>query len=477
MPAPNPTTRQKNRPMRQTIPAQDEMLFLPLGGAGEIGMNLTVYGHDGAWIAVDLGITFGGDGFPDHPVLMPNPSFLSARRGRLAGLVLTHGHEDHLGALPHLWQRLRCPVYATPFTAALARSKLARAHIEDEPVVEIPLASRFQAGPFTLEFISMTHSIPEPNALLISTRAGAVLHTGDFKLDDRPVIGRSYDHRRLHALRFEPLLALVGDSTNATVPGRTGSESELFQPLLEIARQTPGRVVATAFASNIARLTTLARVAEASGRRFGVVGQAMERMVATARSTGYWPEDLPPLVDGRHLGHLPREEVFAACTGSQGEPRSALARLARDSHPDLLLDAGDAVVFSSRMIPGNERSVERLQTQLRGQGVRVITDHDAHVHVSGHPAQEDLRRLYQWVQPPLAIPVHGTPRHLAAHAEIALDCHVPKVCMVQNGDLCRLSADRIEKLDQIETGRLSLRPDGRLAKVPPEVLEAMRQGD
>ncbi len=456
------------------IPARGECLFLPLGGTGEIGMNLTLYGHDGAWIAVDMGITFGGDDFPDHAVMMPDPAFIAARRERLAGIVLTHGHEDHVGALPYLWKRLRCPVYATPFTAALARTKLARAGIDDAPLVEISPGERFQIGPFAVEYIVMTHSIPEPNTLLIGTPVGAVLHTGDWKLDDRPVVGRGYDHSRLSALRREPLLAMVCDSTNAMVPGRTGFEGDLYEPLLELGAEAAGRIVVTAFASNIARLVTLARVARSLGRRFGVVGPAMEHMVAVARATGHWPDDLPELVEARHIGHLPRSEVFAACTGSQGEPRSALARLAQDLHRDLSLDAGDTVVFSSRVIPGNERAVARIHQRLRETGVHLVTDADARVHVSGHPAQEDLRQLYEWVQPPAVIPVHGTPRHLAANAELAAACHVPHACVVQNGDICRLSRAGIQKLDGIETGRLFVQPDGRLAPVPKDILREMR---
>ncbi|MGY6216089.1 ribonuclease J [Methylolobus aquaticus] len=456
-------------------PASDETLFVPLGGTGEIGMNLNLYGHDGWWLAVDVGITFGGDDFPDYDVMMADPAFIAHRRERLAGVVLTHAHEDHLGALPYLWRRLRCPVYATPFTAALARFKLARAGIEDAPVTEIGLGERFEVGPFAVEYIGMTHSIPEPNALLITTACGAVLHTGDWKLDDDPVIGRRYDHRRLLSLRREPLLAVVCDSTNAVVPGSTGSESSLFAPLREVAEQSQGRVLVTAFSSNIARLVTLARVAESVGRRFGVIGPAMERMVAFARGAGYWPDDLPDLVDPRHLGFLPPGEVLAACTGSQGEATSALARIATDRHPYLLLDPRDTVIFSSRMIPGNERSVERLQAHLKQHGVEVVTDADAHVHVSGHPAEADLRRLYDWVRPPAVIPVHGTPRHLAANAAIATDCHVPTACVIENGDVCRLAKTGPEVLGQVDVGRLRVAADGQLSRVPADVLRSMRR--
>ncbi|MBS1214077.1 MAG: metallo-beta-lactamase family protein [Proteobacteria bacterium] len=399
--------------MQSLAPDRGELLFLPLGGTGEIGMNLTLYGHDGAWIVVDLGITFGGDDFPQHPILMADPAFVAARRQRLAGILLTHGHEDHIGALPYLWQRLRCPIYATPFTAALARSKLARAGVDDAPVTEVALGGRIAVGPFTVEFITLTHSIPEPNALLIQTPVGSVLHTGDWKLDDRPIVGRGYDYLRLHALRREPLLAMVCDSTNAMVPGRTGSEADLFAPLLELGKQAKARIVVTAFASNVARLVTLARVAKALGRRFGM-------------------------------------------------------------HRDLLLDPRDMVIFSSRVIPGNERSIQRLQQQLRMRGVQLVTDRDAFIHVSGHPAQEDLRKLFNWVQPPVMIPVHGTPRHLIANAEVAKACHVPKVCIVRNGDLCRLSRWGVDRLGQAETGRLTRQPDGRLAPVSDDLLQEMR---
>ena len=433
-------------------------------------MNLSLYGHDGAWLAIDLGITFGGDRYPEHAVMMADPGFLAARRERLAGLVLTHGHEDHIGAVPYLWRRLRCPIYATPFTAALVRHKLASVGIADAPLIVIRPGSRLQIGPFVVESIRMTHSIPESQALLIGTPAGAVLHSGDWKFDDRPVVGAHYDAARLRALRRAPLLALVCDSTNAIVPGRTGSEGELFAALRELAEQSSGRVIVTCFASNIARLVTLARVASALGRRFGVLGQAMQRMIAVAQVCGYWPDDLPELVDARHLGFLPRAEVLIACTGSQGETGSALAR-----HRDLRLEPGDLLVFSSKMIPGNERSVERLQRQASQLGIELITDADAGVHVSGHPVADDLRRLYEEVQPPSVIPVHGTPRHLAANAAIARDCHVPRVEIVRNGDLCRLDPAGPQVIGQVETGRLTLMDGGRLEAVAPGLLREMRE--
>jgi ribonuclease J len=455
-------------------PAADQLLFLPLGGVGEIGMNLTLYGHDGAWLIVDIGITFDDEGGAEQDVLMADPSFISARRERLAGIVLTHAHEDHLGALPYLWRRLRCPIYATPFTATLARFKLQRAGIDDAPLHEIPLGGRFDVGPFVVEYIGMTHSIPEPNALLIRTPLGAVFHTGDWKLDDQPIVGLRFDQRRLQTLKRESLLAMICDSTNAVVPGTTGSEGGLFEPLCALVTEAPGRVVVTSFASNVARLVTLARVAQACNRRFGVVGQAMERMLSVAGATGYWPDDLPPLVDARHLGYLPPAEVLAACTGSQGEPRSALARMAADAHRDLLLDPGDTVIFSSRLIPGNERRVQLVQERLRALGIQLVTDADAHVHVSGHPAADDLRRLYHWVQPPAVIPVHGTPRHLRANADIAAQCHVPRVRVVANGDLCQLAADGPLVLGSIDTGRLLVTPDGGLEPVAADELARMR---
>lgn len=455
-------------------PAGDEVLFVPLGGVGEIGMNLSLYGHDGWWLMVDLGITFGGERFPDFDVMTPDPAFIERRRERLAGLVLTHAHEDHIGAVPYLWRRLRCPVFATPFTAAVLEERLARAGLSGKvPLTVVGLGGRVRAGPFDVEYVSLTHSIPEPNALVIRTPAGAVYHSGDWKLDDDPTLGRPYDRTRLRQLGREPLLGMVCDSTNAVVPGWSGSEGVLEASLRTLVARRTGRVLVTCFASNIARLGTIARVAEATGRTFGLLGQSMERLVGAARRTGYWPVSLPALASPGELGWMPRGAVLAACTGSQGEARAALTRLAADTQRNLQLDPGDTVIFSSRMIPGNEGPVTRVQDRLRARGVEVITDEDALVHVSRHPAQAELAQLYDWIQPPVLIPVHGTPRHLAANARIAADCHVPRQLVGSNGDVFRLAAGGAEIRGRVPVGRLVLR-DGRLEPVPPRVLEQMR---
>lgn len=458
-----------------SVPGSREVVFLPLGGTGEIGMNFTLYGHDGNWLIVDMGITFGSDDFPDYPVMMADPEFIVANRDRLAGIVLTHGHEDHIGALPYLWPRLNCNIYATPFTAALIKSKLSKNRIDNATLIEFEPGSCFRAGPFEVESIIMTHSIPEPNALLIKTSAGSVLHSGDWKLDDHPGLGKRYDEQRLKSLRNEKLLALACDSTNAVVPGKSGSEKDLFKPLLAIGNKAEGRLVVTTFASNIARLVTMARIAEKLGRNFGILGPAIERIITIAKDTGYWPEDLPEIVERRMLGYLPREKILLVCSGSQGEPFSALSLLARDGHRDLLLDPGDTVIFSSRAIPGNERSISLVHHRLREHGIKIITDHDEYVHVSGHPAQNDLQRYYEWVQPAILIPIHGTPRHLTANASIAKICNVPETPVFKNGNICSLSERGARVVGSIPTGRLYVSPDGRLLKVPEDQLNKMRQ--
>lgn len=437
-------------------PGDAELLFLPLGGAGEIGMNLNLYGHAGAWLMVDLGITFGDASTPGIDVILPDPTFIEERRDELAGLVLTHAHEDHLGAVAYLWDRLECPVYATPFTAAVLRRKLAEVGLLDRvPLTEVPLSGRFSVGPFNIELITLTHSIPEPNALVIETPAGRVMHTGDWKLDPDPVVGLTTDEAALIRTGEAGVLAMVCDSTNVLVPGASGSEADVRATLLDIIGRYEQRVAIACFASNVARLETIARVGEAHGRNVALVGRSLWRIYEAAKETGYL-RDIPPFLSERDLGYLPRDKVLMICTGSQGEPRSALARIAAGDHPEVSLAAGDTVIFSSRMIPGNEISINRLHNRLSERGIEIVTTNEENVHVSGHPARDELAQMYQWIRPRIAVPVHGEPRHLVAHAKLAQECQVPESVVVQNGSLVSLAPGRAEIIDEVFTGRLAV---------------------
>ncbi|MDH3475886.1 MAG: ribonuclease J [Rhodospirillales bacterium] len=438
------------------LPGPDDLWFLPLGGTGEIGMNLNLYGHDGAWLMVDLGVTFADERLPGVDLIMPDPSFIEERRDKLAGLVLTHAHEDHIGAVPHIWPRLECPIYATPFTAGVLYRKLAEVGIDgDEVISEVPLSGRFEVGPFEIELITLTHSIPEPNALVIRTPAGTVLHTGDWKLDPDPLVGDDYDEAALRRLAEEGVIAMICDSTNALVEGESGSEAEVRKNLAEVIGALEGRVAVACFATNVARVETVMKVAALHGRRVALFGRSMYRIYDAAREAGYLT-DVPPPIAEDDVGYLPRHEVLLLCTGSQGETRAALWRIARDEHPEVSLEPGDAVVFSSRVIPGNEKSISALQNELVRQGVKVITDHDHPIHVSGHPARNELAQMYQWVRPRVAIPVHGEARHLAEHAELAKACQVPQAMVAENGHLIALAPGNAKVLDNVPTGRLVL---------------------
>lgn len=440
-------------------PGDAELLFLALGGAGEIGMNLNLYGHAGVWLMVDLGITFGDESTPGIDVIMPDPSFIEERRDELVGLVLTHAHEDHLGAVAYLWDRLRCPVYATPFTAAVLRRKLAEAGLLDRvPLTEIPLSGRFSVGPFAIELITLTHSIPEPNALVIETPVGRVMHTGDWKLDPDPIVGPTTDEKALIRVGEAGVLAMVCDSTNVLVNGESGSEADVRDTLLDIVGRYEKRVAVACFASNVARLETIARVGAAHDRQVALVGRSLWRIYEAAKETGYLL-DIPPFLSERDVGYLPRDKVLMICTGSQGEPRSALARIAAGDHPEVSLEAGDTVIFSSRIIPGNEISINRLHNRLSELGVQLVTSNEENVHVSGHPARDELSQMYQWIRPRIAIPVHGEPRHLVAHAKLAQECQVPETVVVQNGAVVCLAPGRAEIIDEVFTGRLAV--DGR----------------
>jgi len=440
-------------------PGPDDLWFLPLGGSGEIGMNLNLYGHAGKWLMVDLGISFGDETMPGVDVIMPDPTFIAERREDLVGLVITHAHEDHLGAVAHLWPQLRCPVYATPFTASVLRTKLIEKNLTGRvEIVEVPISGRFTAGPFDIELVRMTHSVPEPSALILRTPLGSVLHTGDWKLDPNPVTGGPTDEAALMRLGDEGALAMVCDSTNATVPGTSGSEAAVRESLIKLFGRFQNRIAISCFATNVARLDSIAAAAAANGRNVALVGRSLWRINEAARANGYL-KDVPPFVSEHDAGFLPRDKVVLICTGSQGEPRSALSRIAADDHPEIVLERGDAAIFSSREIPGNERAIGRVQNLLIGQGVDVITADDAFVHVSGHPAQDELIRMYQWVRPKLAVPVHGEIRHQTEHARIARSCQVAETFIPENGSIIRLAPGPAEVVGQVQHGRLAL--DGK----------------
>ncbi len=437
-------------------PGADELLFLPLGGTGEIGMNLNLYGHDGQWLMVDCGITFGDDTTPGIDVMMPDPAFIEERVEELAGLVLTHAHEDHLGAVGHLWPRLRCPVYATPFTAAFLRRKLVEPGLENEvPIIEVPMSGQFAVGPFEIELITLTHSIPEPNALLIRTSVGTVMHTGDWKLDPDPLVGPTADEAALVRAGEDGVLAMVCDSTNAMVPGRSGSEGDVRRNLREAVAQCRGGVAIACFASNVARLESAARAGLDNGRKVALVGRSLWRINEAARETGYLA-DLPPFLTDDEASRMDPSKVMLICTGSQGEPRAALSRIARQDHPKIKLGHGDTIIFSSREIPGNELAIGRLQNDLTQLGVEIITAHDREIHTSGHPNRDELADMYGWIRPRCAVPVHGEHRHLMAHASLAKQCQVPHGIVASNGLLMRLTPDGVEEVDEVFSGRLAL---------------------
>ena len=447
--------------------AAPELHFLPLGGSNEIGMNLNLFAYGDQWLMVDLGITFGDDTTPSLDIIMPDIRFIEGKRDKLLGLVLTHGHEDHIGAVPYLWSRLKCPVYATPFTASLVRRKLADANLLDKVELhEVPLSGDMEIGPFKIDLVRLTHSIPEPNGLAITTPAGVIYHTGDWKFDPEPVIGAPPDYARLSNLGDNGVLALIGDSTNVFVNGETASESNLYADLSAIFKEHTGRVAMTSFASNVARLETITRAALAADRHVGLVGRSMWRIEAAARENGYL-SDLPPFVREDEIALLPARHTAIICTGSQGESRAALSRIADGSHQHVSLGPGDTVVFSSRKIPGNERAIQRLQNRLIAGGIDIITDDDRFVHVSGHPSRGDLTRMYGLVRPQVAIPVHGEQMHLIAHAALAKECQVPEAIVPNNGSLIPLYPGPAEIIDQVPSGYLAL-DGGRLKALNAE---------
>lgn len=436
--------------------SDERLLFLPLGGSGEIGMNLNLYAHKGKWLMVDCGMSFADDHFPGVDLVFPDPIFIEREKDQLLGLVVTHGHEDHIGAIPHLWRRFQCPIYATSFTAALIEDKLAEAGLLDE--VQLHIVEKdtpFKLGGFKITYLALAHSIAEGNGLVLETSAGTVFHTGDWKLDPTPLIGPACPSDKLKALGDRGVLAMVGDSTNVFNPENAGSESAVRDSLIEMCKNLSGRIVITTFASNVARLDTAGEVARATGRHIVLLGRSMQRITKAAKATGYL-RNFPDVLDEEDASHVPRDKLLILCTGCQGESRAALARIARDEHRHLTLAADDTVIFSSKIIPGNELVLGQLFNTLASNKIRVITEKDAFVHVSGHPGQADLIDMYSWVKPRVAIPVHGEARHLIEHAKLASKVGVVHTLVPSNGDIIEISENGLTKVDEAPFGRMIL---------------------
>jgi len=438
---------------------RDELVFLPLGGSNEIGMNFNLYGYGPPqarrWIVVDLGVTFGDQTTPGVELILPDPAFIEEHAADILGIVLTHAHEDHIGAVAWLWPRLRAPLYATPFTAFLLREKLREAGLlEAAPITVIPLNGSITLGPFEITLLTLTHSIPEPNGLAIRTPLGAVLHTGDWKIDPDPLIGAPTDEDAIRRLGDEGILAMVCDSTNVFVDGEAGSEAVVRGTLKRLIGGLKGKIAAACFASNVARMSSIIGAAEASGRRVCLVGRSMIRMSEAARSVGLFA-GFAPFVSDKEAKRLPADKVLYLCTGSQGEPRAALYRVAEGAHPHLELGEGDACIFSSRIIPGNEVPIRNLQNRLADLGVRLYTERDhPGIHVSGHPCRDELSRMYHWARPKIAVPTHGERRHLLEHAALARDLQVPQQVAPRNGDMVRLAPGEAAIIDEVPSGRL-----------------------
>ncbi|HQN54120.1 MAG TPA: ribonuclease J [Novosphingobium sp.] len=436
-----------------------ELLFCALGGSGEIGMNVNLYGCDGKWLMVDLGMTFGAAEYPGIELVFADLDFIEERRKDLLGIVLTHAHEDHIGAVPYFAKELGVPLYATPFTARLVAEKLEEAGIQGSVELRvIDHLDRFELGAFGIRYVPLAHSIAEGNALLIDTPYGRVFHTGDWKLDDEPLVGVPASVEELTAIGDEGVLALVCDSTNVFNPSASGSEGEVRRALIEEVKRHHGkRVLVTTFASNVARLETLGEVARASRRQLCVAGRSLDRIIRTGQASGYL-KDLPDVIDFDTAMGLPRGEVLIVATGGQGEPRAALGRIAEDNHP-LALEAGDVVLFSSRQIPGNEIAIGRIQNRLAARDVTLVTDRQSPIHVSGHPGRPELQALYGWIRPEILLPVHGEVRHMREQARFGRACGILKTVAQENGDLVRLAPGKPGKIDEVRAGRLVLDGD------------------
>jgi ribonuclease J len=444
---------------------KDELLFCPLGGSGEIGMNMNLfaYGKPGEhkWIMVDIGVTFADDTIPGVDLIYPDPGFIVDKKEDLLGIILTHAHEDHIGAIALLWPQLKCKIFATPFTAVLIKEKFKEKNIDITNHLKIvQLNGTVNLEPFKIEYITLTHSILEPNGLRIETPAGIILHTGDWKIDPEPLIGEKTNSNRLKEVGKEGVLAMICDSTNVFSMGKAGSELDVRKSLLNIMSSLKKRIVMASFASNVARMETAFYCAEKTGRQISLVGRSMHRIFKAARQCGYLKNVIEP-IDAREAKKISREKIVYLCTGSQGEPMAALMRIASYTHPDVFIEKDDTVIFSSKIIPGNEKKLFKLQNQLVKDGIEVISEESEFVHVSGHPNRDDLREMYDWVKPNCVIPVHGEHRHMIEHMKFAHEMKVPHPVQVQNGDIVKLFPGKPHVFDKAPSGRLYL--DGNMS--------------
>ena len=444
---------------------KDELLYCPLGGAGEIGMNMNLFGYgqedDHKWIMVDVGVTFADDSIPGVDLIYPDPGYAEDKKDNFLGIILTHAHEDHIGAITHVWPKFKCKIYATPFTAALVTEKFREKKIDITSYLQIvQLGSTINLKPFKIEFITMTHSIVEPNGLRIETPAGSILHTGDWKCDPNPLVGDNMNSKRLIEIGKEGVLTMICDSTNVLSVGRSGSEKDVRDSMLKIIEKQKKRVIVTSFASNVARMETIFYCAEKTGRNISLVGRSMHRIYKAAKQCGYLSNVIEP-IDPRDAKNISSEKIIYLCTGSQGEPMGAMNRISNYIHPDVFVEAGDTVIFSSKIIPGNEKKLYKLHNQLVREGINVISEETDFVHVSGHPNRDDLKDMYEWIQPNSIIPVHGEQRHMLEHINFAKKLNVPHPIKVENGDIVRIfPGDSPEVFDKAPYGKIFL--DGNI---------------
>jgi len=438
---------------------KEELIFCPLGGSGEIGMNMNLFAYgkpdNQKWIIVDIGVTFADDAVPGVDLIYPDPGFIVDKKEDLLGIILTHGHEDHIGAISHIWPKLKCKIFATPFTSALIIEKFKEKKIDISGYLKIiKLNSTLKLKPFKIEFVTLTHSILEPNGLKIETPVGNILHTGDWKCDPDPLIGENINSKRLKQIGEEGVIAMICDSTNVFSAGRAGSELDVRKNMLNVMQRLKKRIIITSFSSNVARMETVFHCAKKVGRQISLVGRSMHRIYKAAKQCGYLKNIIEP-IDAREAKKFAREKIIYLCTGSQGEPMGAMKRISNCSHPDVFIEKNDAVIFSSKIIPGNEKKLYKLHNELVKEGIEVISEENEFIHVSGHPNREDLRDMYNWIKPRSVIPVHGEHRHMLEHINFAKEMQVPYPIKVENGDIVRLyPGDKPEVYDKAPNGRL-----------------------